>query len=196
MPVKKIVGSLIVFLAGALSGHAYYNDFQSYAENQALTSGNDWTGNSNWRVVTLDGNKVLQLDPGSGEQEVAYTGGSFTGVGDGYTIQMRMRFDIGSGELSQYSGFRMDAASSQPGAYNSRRFYFETTGYIGTGWSSVTGDGISFRSGCWYFLRVRRFGADSVTNNGGTLQIWASEFPITDKKRGDIDHERHAASRH
>ena len=186
MPVKKIVGSLILFLAGALTGHAYYNDFQSYAENQALTSGNDWMGNSNWRVVTLDGNKVLQLAPGSGEQEVAYTGGSFTGVGDGYTIQMRMRFDIGSGELSQYSGFRMDAASSQPGAYNSRRFYFETTGYLGTGWNSVTGAGISFRSGCWYFLRVRRFGADSVTNNGGTLQIWASEFPITDKNAGTL----------
>ena len=186
MPVKKTVGSLILFLAGALSGHAYYNDFQSYAENQALTSGNDWTGNSNWRVVTLDGNKVLQLAPGSGEQEVAYTGESFTGVGAGYTIQMRMRFDIGSGELSQYSGFRMDAASSQPGAYNSRRFYFETTGYLGTGWNSVTGAGISFRSGCWYFLRVRRFGADSVTNNGGTLQIWASEFQITDKNAGTL----------
>jgi hypothetical protein len=186
MPVKKTVGSLIVFLAGALSGHAYYNDFQSYAENQALTSGNDWTGNSNWRVVTLDGNKVLQLAPGSGEQEVAYTGESFTGVGAGYTIQMRMRFDIGSGELSQYSGFRMDAPSSQPGAYNSRRFYFETTGYLGTGWNSVTGDGISFRQGCWYFLRVRRFGADSVTNNGGTLKIWASEFPITDNNAGTL----------
>lgn len=164
-------------LAAVQSQSALIENFESYSVGSFTNT--NWTNNAigAWNVVQDGSNKVLQAT-GAGGMTILYGAEAFSGAGIGYSVDLKIKFDYGTGGYAQSSGFLFDTKGTDLSSYESRKFTLETTGQVATAWSSATGAGLTFANGTWYYLKMVRTNA-MADSNRGDLEIWASTSPIT-----------------